>query len=322
MGSTSGQLAASVLDAIDSLQTPWAVLHEESRIAAGEMQNDLDLVVDVDPRCFLATSLPVLTSLGLHPVVVNEYDIGGTLGVWLATTDAAEGVQIDIMHDPEGIGKFGISGRRLLERAKIGVRWPTVSDDDELVYLLRKRHYKSHFGAKYGGDEAGLAAVVAAARDRGYAVDEAMTHTLTTSAHRVARDLVERYPAEVAYRHTPAYRAKSLSRYLRRLVRPTGFWVELLGSDAAATAGRLAVRFARFLPVARAVARPAGVLEQTQFISSVAAMRWRPHLVVSSALAPRIPRADLRLDAATHDVDGVAVATVAAMRERLGLRAP
>src|SRR5438552_15767372 len=142
MATSSGRLAAAALDALAASAVRFAVLHKEDLVATEAIESDVDIVVAGDPMAVLGGALPALHGAGLHPVAFWPYDVARTGTIFLATADATEGVQLDMLSDPKGEGKYGVRSAVLLARAVPGLRWPTISREHRLLYLLRKRSVK------------------------------------------------------------------------------------------------------------------------------------------------------------------------------------
>lgn len=68
----------------------------------------------------------------------------GTASVFFATETAEEGIQLDLLHDPSGSGRYGFRTTALLEEVQFVDGWPALSHGAGLVYLLRKRLVKGN----------------------------------------------------------------------------------------------------------------------------------------------------------------------------------
>ncbi len=127
MATTDPRLALASLEGMRAAGVRFALLHGADRLSGGEV-SDVDLVVAEDPVSVVQRAAVSWQTRGLVPVVLWPYDIGGTATVFLATPDASEGVQLDLLHDPEGVGKYGVKSGALLASATQAAALPTVSD--------------------------------------------------------------------------------------------------------------------------------------------------------------------------------------------------
>ena len=141
MGTTSGSLAAAVIDALSSRRTNFAVLHRAEDLRAGTVASDVDLVVADRPIEVVEDLQGALDSLDLKPVMVWRYDSGETLTVFFARPDLSAGLQFDLLRDRRGQGKYGIRTEVLLEATQQH-EWPQLQPLLEILYLLRKRLLK------------------------------------------------------------------------------------------------------------------------------------------------------------------------------------
>lgn len=312
MATTDPALAAAALDALATCGVKFAILHREADVASGIVESDVDVVVDRAASAVVAACLPAFNRAGLHVVVLWPYDVGETITLFLATTDASEGVQLDLLHDPRGIGRYGIRSTALIDNAVPGVRWPRPDPHDQLVYLIQKRWVKLQTGS--------LADLNAEARAASPAQLHASAHRLL--AHRGAEELLAFVETgESLAARTPPALAGFVRRVLR-LARPIGAWIEIQGSQAEQAAVLLAELFGRFLPHKLATMHPSGRLQEAWWFGRrVAPVKWRAGLVASWAKKPPKLGADLVLqsDSTTMAVDVVAWLEKR-VRQRLDIR--
>lgn len=128
-----------VLDALLLPESDFAVLHKERELAEGTAESDADL----------ATRLPLPEALDLLWARAAALDMK-LLSVWHYDTVSASSfllsrrgiVQIDILSDLRGKGKYGIRTGVAVAAAVPGVRWPRLDPIDEQLYLIRKRWVK------------------------------------------------------------------------------------------------------------------------------------------------------------------------------------
>jgi hypothetical protein len=292
MGLTDGELARALLDGMADEGVRFAVLHQSERLQAGEIDSDIDLVVADPPAVVMSRLRVLLARLGLAPILVWPYDAGATRGVFLARADLTEGLQLDLLHDPTGLGKYGIRSAAALAESVSG-RWPALAADAETAYRIRKRLLK--------GPPASVQSLVDGVGDPAAVVAAAARIMTPRAAESVTRALARR-----------SWRARSATplpirwrRGWRRLRRPVGAWVHLVnGSEG--QADELRRRLARILP--RAEARPAGAEWWRQPVIT----RRRPAVILTWGGTVSGP--DVRV--AESDLAGQAAHLVAALEAR------
>jgi hypothetical protein len=287
MATTDARLAAAVLDGLAATGIPFAVLHNEDKIADGNVESDLDIVVGVEPRTVVRRLSESLQEVGLRPVLLWDYDVSMTVTVFLVTSDASEGVQLDLLCDPMGHGKYAARTGRLLQGRVAGTRWPTVNSVDCLAYLVRKRHVK--------GDVRRLDDLLAQARS--LPANELHNSLSETFSPRVATQLkrmIDEARPDQNAAYPLGYSFRDLARRAVRLGSPVGFWVEVEGDPPFDTLNSIAEVFKRILPMSRAGMRPRSVAAQVPWLLSVVApVRWRAGLYISGGTG--WPGGDLRL---------------------------
>jgi hypothetical protein len=208
VSTTSSQLAGEALDGLARSGVRFAVLHGEPALAAGHGVSDVDTVTSFSPERVICLARAAWAEAGLHPVMLWPYDVGAKT-VFLATSDASDGVQLDLLHDPDGHGRLRLRSDSMLRAAQPGVRWPILPQRMEATYLLRKRRVKGQ----------------------------------AEEAERLAEQLrLLGGPAPIEAPGRSAY-GRKMWRAIGRVVQPIGFWL-----DAPTIAGKaVADRFARFL---------------------------------------------------------------------------
>lgn len=265
MATTSSPLAVAALDAMRSAGVTFALLHGAERLSE-ERFSDLDVVTDRDPASVIVASRAAWRDRGLRPVVSSRYDLGGT-AVWLATPDASDGVQLDLMFDPEGRGEYGLRSHELLETAAHEYPFQNVSTEASLIYLWRKRSIK--------GQEARLAelrqAGVTVDRDRLLDLSEAVT-----GSPRTAREALGELPPSAARRSF--HPALELGRLASRVWHPIGFWAHAPSQGIAVD---LSARFGRFLVSATSTETPPVSGQPVWWLRRVLPLRLRPSLITS-----------------------------------------
>jgi hypothetical protein len=303
MGTTSRECAVQVLDALGRSGSEFAILHKADAILDGGPLSDLDVVVDASPRETIERLAPELRRDGLHVIARWRYDITAA-SVFVSNDDATQGAQLDLLHDPAGIGKYGLRSEVLLANRVYRGRWPQLDPADEILYRVRKRQVK--------GDWEGLLHL---SLERNFDSPD-LQHRVETLFGRAARPAVL---AALRGENPPhptltklERKVRTLPRYFTRVHHPIGFWAELRDAvDAVDVADALATRFGRILDRARSGRRPRGAGGAPWFAREVAPIRWRAGLFVSVGRDGAPPGLDLRLD--TGDLDGAARAIVAAM---------
>ena len=309
MPTTDGASALAVLAALGDADVGFAVLHGVERLDEPGALSDVDIVVDRPPVSVIAAAGSALRRRALFPVVVWPYDIGGSSTVFLVDESARSGVQLDMLHDPQGLGRYRIRSGDLVREHASGEAFPTLVEPDRLVYLWAKRRSK--------GQDRRLGDVATSMRGlEPTAVGDAARRLLTR------HDWIEEMTGERANRPNGRWHAALARTLLRgrriatRLSSPVGFWAHLAGDDGA-IAAEAAERFARVLVVARAVRAPAGRPAPVWYAREVAPIRLRPGLVVSYGHRPRaVPAPDVELGAAMA-ADDVVAELVRSMHRRL-----
>lgn len=309
MPTTSPLHAALLLDALVDTGIPFAILHGEAKILDGTVSSDIDVVVGRPPSEVARQLAATSDAHGLHLVAASDYDVGALCTFW-CTADAAHGVQLDLWNDPHGHGRFGIRTQALLEARISGAAWPTLDCVDQLLYLLRKRHWKR--------DWARLPELRAAAGMLGTPTILARAETVLT---RPARRTVSRLLRGDTPRRLGTHLAHwplTAMRYARRTLRPAGFWAELHGSGhAPVLAEAVAERFRRFLVHAVATTRPQSPTERRRpALDTVPVLRRRPALIVSTPPARHLGRPDARICLRDDDLARTCRCLVAAMTSR------
>jgi hypothetical protein len=290
---TTSALTASVaLDGLRAAGIDFAILHKESDLSEGRTPTDVDLVVDRPSALAVLGARRHWEQDGLFPIVLWPYDLG-TLTVFLVNETADEGVQLDLMFDPEGRGRYAVRTPELLARSRPGRTWPTLAPDDELLYRLRKRLCKKQFAA--------VSEIVAEVQSRGRPAEARCEELFTPAAARGLRRVIA---GSAQGRSVRVGRAMSSSvRIGRRLRNPIGMWVHVEGDDARRCAEALAQRFDRVLLTALAAPTRTGISESAFWARHIAPVRWRAGLALTWGDRPRLLRPDISVvyDGSTSD---------------------
>jgi hypothetical protein len=306
---TDGAAALAVLEALREAGVDHAVLHGAELLDQPGLLSDVDIVVARSPESVIAAARPALRRQGLFPVVLWPYDIGGSSTVFLVDESARSGVQLDMLHDPRGLGRYRIRSGDLVSERSPGEASPSLVDPDRLVYLWVKRRSK--------GQDGRLGEVVAALRALDpAAVGEAARRLLTRDDWIAEITGDPRPPGTGRWHGAPQRALLQARRVAGRLTAPIGFWAHLSG-DAGEVATSAAARFARVLVEAKAIRAPAGWSAPVWYCREVVPIRLRPGLVVSYGRRPSgIGGPDLELGMGMT-VDAVVAQLVRSMHGRL-----
>lgn len=299
MATTNPALAISALNAMGDAGISFALLHGLDRLITGDV-SDVDLVVSEPGDVIVRRARASWRRNGLLPVVLWPYDIGGTATVFLATEDAREGVQVDLLFDPNGRGRYGVKSGPLLDSVDSSLT-PSIGEEEQLVYLWCKRATKGQDGRLHQLHER------ARERDRHVLVNASIAITGSSS---VANDLLNgSFSARPPKRRHPFVRAVWA---WQRVLTPSGFWAHVASRELA---DEVASRFARFLVhgVAQRVPQPGR--QTVWWARSVQKVRLRPGLLVSYGPAPRLQQPDLNVTSA--HVDGAVQQITVAMSARI-----
>ena len=142
MPTTSGELARACMAGLRDAGAKFAVLHDYEELESDRI-SDVDIVVGQDPRTVIRATESMWRERGLLPIILWPYDIGGTATLFLATPDARDGVQLDMLHDPCGVGRYGVRSEILLQFVEERPISPVVDSAARLLYLWQKRTTKS-----------------------------------------------------------------------------------------------------------------------------------------------------------------------------------
>lgn len=234
MGTTDTVLAQRLLHILDTRDVEYLVLHNASDIAEGRPISDVDTIVKCQPWKVIAKLLEEQSNLGLSLVMTWEYDFGALTSFWMSS-DGSNGVQLDLLKDSDGRGRYGLRTDRAFHFADTSEWPPRLSRPAMLVYLLSKRIAK--------GD-------IDRARDvvrELHAID--CSNDLNLLSHRCqrlySRAINGQFP-RIGYRHYVKWRSRVSLLGLKRLVRSTGITVQVPTQDEDALT-RLYNRFSAVL---------------------------------------------------------------------------
>ena len=298
-----------VLDLLAASDVRFVVLHNEELLGTPALNSDVDLAVDRGANEVLQILKPGLTRNNIVAALVWPYDVGGGASCFFARTDGSGGAQLDMVYDPNGRGRYGLRSSEIIAERIKGARYPVPEPLDRLLYALVKSRLKGELeqvGINLGRIEASFQK--SSARARAEQLFSPATATLIRGMleHREARQIVR-----------PTRWIRSVARILKRLRRPIGSWIEIVGprTQAEMLGKQLEARMAPWLVTAGCGARPTGPREILWWLIRVVPIRWRAGIFVSwSAQAPHFLRPDLALPIA--DIDFLTRTAIAEMAER------
>src|SRR4051794_28895798 len=232
VATTDLQLAAELLDALSGVGVRYGMLHRADDLESSST-SDIDIVADQTAVECVRRLRRALAARPAAAVMIWPYDLSAASTFWL--TPQGSGVQLDIVCDATGIGKYGFRSSALLERVRRkGLAW-VVDPEDSLLYQLRKRMVKGDLG----GAQAALTQMnfneSSRARIESVFRPDIAEEVWATVANR-----------ELSYTHTSSRRT-NVVRLAKRIVRPVGHVVR---SPSTCEEVTLAVgsRLARTLP--------------------------------------------------------------------------
>jgi len=307
MATTDSRLALASLEGMRAAGVRFALLHGADRLSGGEV-SDVDLVVGEDPVSVVRRAAVSWQTRGLVPVVLWPYDIGGTATVFLATPDASEGVQLDLLHDPEGVGKYCVRSGALLASASQNAALPTVSAAASLVYQWRKRTAKRD--AARLGDLTRLAGTIDPR-------ELLAASGAVTGSPAAAQHMLEGRPGLRARR--PYHPLRRVSRLRQRLASPVGFWAH---TPQAKIGTETARRFSRFLVCAASQPTPSLIRQPAWWAATVMPTRLRPGVFVSHGPLPRWRAPDAVLTGSSPDEAAQQLTSAMNVRLRPGTPRP
>lgn len=274
MATTNGELALTAVQGLTDAGVEYAFLHGVERLLSGDV-SDLDLVAPAPARTVLTVVAPYWLRLGLHPVLFWPYDVGDTATIFLSNADATDGVQLDLLHDPRGAGKYGIRTQSLLTDVTNDTGMPEISPSASLVYQWTKRVAKGQLDR------------LPDLRDRAKGIETSRiteaSLKLTGSESTALELLGQREPGKASKRPVPGL--AEVRRRWRRVLRPIGFWGHIEQRDVAEEATR---RFGRFLVHAECDEAP-GKWTPVWYARRVWPVVIRPSIFISAGRPSHIP---------------------------------
>ena len=217
--------------------------------------------------------------------------------------DASDGVQLDLLHDPDGVGKYRMRSPALLATAKSAGPFPVVSDTASLIYQWQKRSVKRQESRQRELEKWAIN------MDTHLLLDLSLTITGSTdTAHSMLGQV-----STLTTRPRNTHLGKQMARLAQRLAKPVGFW----GHVAEPTVGvELALRFSRFLVTAETQPTPSPKWQPVWWATSIMPVRLRPGIFLSTGRSPRWPTPDVVVSASS--IDESAHQLTSAMTARVG----
>ena len=145
---TDPSLPIRFLDILQATGLRFVVLHREAELGSNSLESDLDLAVDHPADDVIRRMVGDLKSADLHPVIRWPYDIGGAVTFFLSTEAGDHGIQVDLLHDPRGKGRYGLRTGELQKRAVSGKRYPVPDPLDERLYHCPRHFYPRQWKQK------------------------------------------------------------------------------------------------------------------------------------------------------------------------------
>jgi hypothetical protein len=219
MGTTDTLLAQRLLRVLDAHNVEYLVLHNAPDIANGKPISDVDTIVRCKPWRVVAQLLDEESRHGLSLVMTWEYDFGALTSFWMSA-DGSDGVQLDLLEDADGRGRYGFRTERAFSFADTSEWPPRLSRPAMLVYLLSKRIAKGDLDRADG--------VARELNDLGrpYHLELLSPRCRWLSA----RAINGHFPTS-RYRHFVKWRSRASLLGIRRLARPTGITVSVPAAD-------------------------------------------------------------------------------------------
>lgn len=142
VGTTNTLLARRLLEEIEALGVAFSVLHNAEVIEQLGSISDVDILVNADPSEIIEKLTMTIDADELALVLRWRYDTGALTTFWM-TPGLEDGVQLDLMHDPRGKGRYGVRTSTLHERHHQEDAWPPrLSERGSALYVFSKRLVK------------------------------------------------------------------------------------------------------------------------------------------------------------------------------------
>jgi hypothetical protein len=309
LSTTDPEMPMVILDCMAAMGIEFVVLHDETRVAAGETTSDVDLVTTRTPAEILSATGHCLHGRNIHPIVSWRYDVDSS-SVFFANETATEGAQLDLVHGGTGLGNYGLRAATILAESDQGDRWQRASEIHELLYSIRKRHVK---GQREALDELLALAGELPLRELVEGCEELFSPRASREMSLVLTGRDQNEGLVTRNRHTWP-NARRLASRVRHSV---GFWVALKGADSARMASEINRRFARLLPVSGhgTLSRP--IRNSIRSFKDLVGVRWRAGVYITHGRVPRLAAPDLTLNTDGMSIDDTAASIVNEMQKRL-----
>lgn len=298
------QFAVAVLNSLSASGVTFVVLHSEHWIGTSELSSDVDIAVDSPVAHVIARASNRLAEQDIAVALIWFYDLGGGASVFFSNRDGTAGAQIDMLHDLNGRGRYGIRSGRLITASSRGLRYRVPNELDGLLYSLVKSSLKGKRGSTNAFSEELMNRYEAI-------IDSRISELFASSMGRVVRALTRGKPRPYALR--PARWVNSIARLATRIKRPIGLWVEIVGFEAEEAASRVSKDISGWLARVDYAERPRGLRVFGWWLARVAPIRWRPGVFISWSIRTSFrPTADLILYATNEPLGKDIVRAMAA----------
>lgn len=309
LSTTDPNLPVIILDCMAASGIEFAVLHDEAGVAAGSTMSDVDLVTARAPLEILSVIDDCLSSRDIHPIVSWRYDVDSS-SLFFTDGSASEGAQLDLVYGNTGLGNYGLHGAAILDKSERGDRWMKASELHELLYSIRKRHFKRQ------GEELDELLAIAHAMPLGELTRGCQEIFSQGTAGAMIALLTGRSQG-VGVAEWSRRGWRNARRVAKRIRCPAGFWVAVQGEGSPWLAHQVSARFARLLPASGHGAWDGSVKDSVRSFTELAAVRWRAGVFVTHGQVPPLTEPDLTLQTDAMSLEKAAGRIVDAMQRRL-----
>jgi hypothetical protein len=249
------------------------MLHGVERIQ-NDTVSDVDIALSRLSGDQIRRLLLAFRDVGMVPLVFCPYDVtAGSL--FLASPDLEEGVQLDMLVDPRGLGKCGIRTEEALRHATVRDSVRVISHLDSWLYQVRKRSLK--------GDERSLKLLL---DHRPATVEEILSRTMEVFSTEQAK-LMCRLLSGGTIGSLRRGNFRELRRLAGRVRRPVGLWVHVAGAEAPQWFDAAVDRAERILVrTGRCEIPPWNLFVRLPVPGPCPSVRWRPGIVFSHGSKP------------------------------------
>lgn len=141
----SVETALQTVRAIRSAGHQAAILHGAEKLRSGGSLGDLDLITGKPAERVILDSSAALYDLGWRLVMQWRYDQTGHSFLFMDSSRDHRCYQIDLLHDPHGVGPYGLKTTRVLGSIPHGAEGddlPEILPHTRLAYLIIKGSVK------------------------------------------------------------------------------------------------------------------------------------------------------------------------------------